>query len=178
MEKALTKVGSIKVGSFWITKKAKEELKDISEDLSTFSNTVEEKAKWIFNKLKGKPEKSLPELLREYNLPPGLFPQNITCYEFDATKAKLIVYLPHPCEVSFKDSSVIRYATRVKAILLRGKLTSIEGMKTKVLVWVKVTAVAVEGYKSDKVWFTAGMKKSRPRDAYDMLRDAVRVEEF
>ncbi|MBA0698970.1 hypothetical protein Goari_000647, partial [Gossypium aridum] len=126
----------------------------------------------------GKPTKSLPDLLREYNLPPGLFPQNVICYEFDETKAKLIVYMSSPCEVSFKDSSVIRYATRVKGILLRGKLTGIEGMKTKVLVWVKVTSVAVEGYKSDKVWFTAGVKKSRPKDAYETPRDAVRVEEF
>lgn len=51
-------------------------------------------------------------------------------------------------------------------------------MKTKILVWVKVTSVSVEGYKSDKVWFTAGMKKSRPKDAYEMPRDAITVEEF
>jgi len=177
MEKALTKVGSLKVGNLWIAKKAKEEFSNISEDISTFSNTVEEKAKWVFNKLKGKPLKSLPDLLREYNLPPGLFPRNITCYEFDESKSKLVVYLPSVCEVSFKDS-VIRYATRVKAVLMKGKLTSIEGMKTKVLVWVKVTSVAVEGYKSDKVWFTAGVKKSRPKDVYEMPRDAVRVGEF
>ncbi|KAL9999866.1 hypothetical protein Hdeb2414_s0005g00173361 [Helianthus debilis subsp. tardiflorus] len=126
----------------------------------------------------GKPVKSLPELLREYNLPPGLFPNNIISYEFDETKAKLVVYLPSSCELTFKDSSVIRYATRVKAILMRGKLTSIEGMKTKMLVWVKVTNVAVEGYRSDKVWFTAGVKKSRPRCAYETPLDATRVEEF
>ena len=126
----------------------------------------------------GKPLKSLPELLREYNLPPGLFPQNIISYEFDESRSRLIVYLPSVCEISFKDSSVVRYATRVKGTLQRGKLTSIEGMKTKVLVWVKVTSVMVEGYKSDKVWFTAGVKKSRPKDAYDKPRDAVRVEEF
>lgn len=126
----------------------------------------------------GKPQKSLPDLLQEYNLPPGLFPLNITCYEFDESKAKLVVYLPSVCEVSFKDSSVIRYATRVKAVLLRGKLTGIEGMKTKVLVWVKVTNVAVEGFKSDKVWFTAGVKKSRPKEAYQIPRDSARVEEF
>ncbi|KAK2636122.1 hypothetical protein Ddye_030914 [Dipteronia dyeriana] len=178
MEKALTTVNSFKVGSLWISKKAKEELSNISQDINTFSSTVEEKAKWIFNKLKGKPMKSLPDLLREYNLPPGLFPQNIICYEFDETKAKLTVYLPSPCEISFKDSSAIRYATRVKGILMRGKLTSIEGMKTKVLVWVKVTSVAVESYKSDKVWFTAGVKKSRAKDAYLLPQDAVRVEEF
>lgn len=51
-------------------------------------------------------------------------------------------------------------------------------MKTKVLVWVKVTSVSIEGYKSDKVWFTAGVKKSRPKDAYEMPRDAIKVEDF
>jgi len=111
-------------------------------------------------------------------LPPGLFPQNIICYEFDETKGKLIVYLPSACEVSFKDSSVLRYATRVKGVLTRGKLSAIDGMKTKVLVWVKVTNVAVEGYKSDKLWFTAGVKKSRTKDAYDTPCGAVRVSEF
>ncbi|KAK4760436.1 hypothetical protein SAY87_005329 [Trapa incisa] len=102
MKKALTKVSSLKVGigSSWISKKAKEEISNITEDVSVsqhfllslgfFLFTVEEKAKWIFNKLKGKPLKTLPELLRDYNLPPGLFPQNITCYEFDESKGKLI----------------------------------------------------------------------------------------
>lgn len=111
-------------------------------------------------------------------MPPGLFPANITCYEFTETNAKLIVYLPAPSEVSFKDSSAIRYAMRVKANLLRGKLTGIEGMKTKVVVWVKVTCVAVESSKSDKVWFTAGVKKSRSKDVYITPSDAVRVQEF
>ncbi|CAN4122118.1 unnamed protein product [Withania somnifera] len=139
MEKALTKVGSVKVGSFWLTKKAKAEFNNISQDINSISNTVEEKAKWIFNKLKGTPMKSLTDLLREHNLPPGLFPQNITSYELDESKTKLTVYLPSPCEITFKDGSVIR---------------------------------------SEKVWFTAGVKKSRPREAYDVPRDAVRVKEF
>ncbi|XP_072972857.1 uncharacterized protein At5g01610 [Typha angustifolia] len=173
MEKALTKVGS-----FWISKKAKEEISSIGEDISRFSNTVEEKAKWIFEKLKGKPQKSLPDLLREYNLPPGLFPRNIICYEFDESKSKLVVHLPSTCEVSFKDSSIIRYAVRVKGILSRGKLSGIEGMKTKVLMWVKVTHVSVESYKSDKVCFTAGVKKLRQKEAYEIPRDSVTVEEF
>ena len=34
MEKALTKVGSLKVGNLWIAKKAKEEFSNISEDIS------------------------------------------------------------------------------------------------------------------------------------------------
>lgn len=132
----------------------------------------------IFFSSSGKPLKTLPELLRDYNLPPGLFPQNITCYEFDESKGKLIVYMPFTCEASFKDSSVIRYAPRVKAILLRGKLMAVEGMKTKVLVWAKVTSVTVESHKSDKVWVTVGVKKSRPKDAYEIPRDGIRVGEF
>ncbi|KAM5570828.1 uncharacterized protein ABKV19_011467 [Rosa sericea] len=175
MENALTKV----IGSNWIAKKAKEEISSITDDLSLLSNAVEGKAKWVFNKLKGKPLRTLPDLLRLYNLPPGLFPRNIKCYEFDESKGKLIVYLTSACEVSFKDSSVVRYAVRVKATLTRGKLDVIEGMKTKVmLVYIKVTSVAVEGYKSDKVWFTAGLKRSRPKDAYEMPRDAFSVDEF
>lgn len=127
----------------------------------------------------GKPVKNLPDLLREYNLPAGLFPENITAYEFDETKSRLTVHLPFVCEVSFKDSFIVRYATRVKCILLRGKLMGIEGMKTKVvLVWVKLTNVAVEGNKSEKISFTAGVKKSRPKAAYVVPLEAVRVEEF
>lgn len=34
MEKALTKVGSLKAGTFWVSKKAKEEISNISQDLS------------------------------------------------------------------------------------------------------------------------------------------------
>ncbi|CAN1313896.1 Uncharacterized protein At5g01610 [Linum perenne] len=175
MEKAVAKVGSLSIGSSWISKKAKEELSNIT----IFSSTVEEKAKWVFSKLKGKPSKCLPDLLREHNLPPGLFPHNVTCYEFEETTSKLVVHLPSSCESTFKDSSVIRYSMRVKAVLGRGKLNSIEGMKTKVLVWVKITNVAVESYKSDKIWFTAaGVKKSRSKTQYDSVQAAVRVEEF
>ncbi|KAK6920927.1 Protein of unknown function DUF538 [Dillenia turbinata] len=174
MDNALTKVGS-----FWISKKAKQEISNISHDISSFSNAVEEKAKWVFNKLKVKPLKPLPDFLRDYNLPSGLFPRNITSYEFDESRAKLIVYMPSPCEVCFKDSSILRYATRVKGTVSRGKLSRIEGVKTKVLVWVKVTNVSVESYKSDKIWFsTSGVKLSRPKDAYEMPRDGAKVEEF
>ena len=34
MEKALTKVGSLKVGGLWISKKAREEFSNITEDLT------------------------------------------------------------------------------------------------------------------------------------------------
>uniref|UniRef100_A0A0D6R660 Uncharacterized protein n=1 Tax=Araucaria cunninghamii TaxID=56994 RepID=A0A0D6R660_ARACU len=173
MEKALTKASS-----FWISKRAKKELSSIGDDLNSFTNTVEGGAKWIFNKLKGKMQKPLPELLQDYDLPPGIFPKNATNYDFDEVRTKLTVYIPSVCEVGFKDSSVVRYATRVTGFLLRGKLTGIEGMKTKVVIWTKVTTISVDGPRSSKVHFTAGVKKSRPRDAYEVLRDGVTVDEF
>ncbi|XP_054807707.1 uncharacterized protein At5g01610-like isoform X2 [Prosopis cineraria] len=175
MEKALTTVGS-----FWISKKAKQEFSNISNDLSSLSNSVEGMAKCLLNKLTGKQRKEIGEVLREHNIPGGMFPSNIKCYEFDESKGKLTVHLAYPCEVCFKDSSLLRYSTRVKASLSRGKLTVLDGMKTKLLVWVKVSSVCVESYKSDKVCFTVsgGVKISRPRDAYDLPRPAIQVHDF
>ncbi|KAJ4796355.1 Cp protein [Rhynchospora pubera] len=178
MEKALTKLSS-----FTISRKAKEEIASIGEDLSRFSSTVEEKAKWVFEKLKGCISKntfSFPCQIYCVSITYHLasFLKNVVTYELDESKSKVVVHLSGPCEVSFKDSSIIRYAPRVKATLARGKLSNIEGMKTKSLVWVKVTHVGVESYKSDKVTFTAGVKKIKAKDAYEVPRDAIRIEEF
>ncbi|KAF7129135.1 hypothetical protein RHSIM_Rhsim10G0128600 [Rhododendron simsii] len=71
-----------------------------------------------------------------------------------------------------------RYAPHVKGTLSRGKLSGIEGMKIKALVWVKVNGMVIESYKFDKVFFVAGVKKSRPKDAYEITRNAVKVEDF
>eukprot|EP00252_Welwitschia_mirabilis_P016010 TRINITY_DN35476_c0_g1_i1.p1 TRINITY_DN35476_c0_g1~~TRINITY_DN35476_c0_g1_i1.p1 ORF type:complete len:182 (+),score=34.41 TRINITY_DN35476_c0_g1_i1:32-547(+) len=171
MAKALTKAST-----FWITGKAKKEFASLGDDINSLSNTVEGRAKWVLNKLKGKLKKPLPDLLKEFELPVGLFPKDVTNYDFDGTRNKLTVYIPSICEVCFKDSSVIRYSTRVTCFLDKGKITGIEGMKTKVVIWVKVSAISVDGLT--KLNFTAGVKKSRPRDAYDLVREGVPVEEF
>ncbi|KAJ6362833.1 hypothetical protein OIU78_003097 [Salix suchowensis] len=62
------------------------------------------------------------------------------------------------------DSSVVRFLTIVTGYLEKGKIADIEGMKTKVMIWVKVTCIASSGSKLN---FTAGMKKSRDRVAYE-----------
>jgi hypothetical protein len=48
-------------------------------------------------------------------------------------------------------------------------------MKTKVMIWVKVTCIASTGSKLN---FTAGMKKTRDRGAYEVLRDGVGIDKF
>ncbi|KAK6118252.1 hypothetical protein DH2020_048038 [Rehmannia glutinosa] len=164
-----------KVGSYWLGQKANKEFNSVGDDINSLSTSIEGGAKWLVNKLKGKMQKPLPELLKEYDLPVGIFPRDATNYEFNEETRKLTVYIPSVCEVGYKDSSVLRFSTGVTGYLEKGKLVDVEGIKTKVIVWVKVTCISSE---KSKVNFTAGMKKSRSRDAYEVLRDGIGVEKF
>lgn len=51
----------------------------------------------------------------------------------------------------------------------------IQGMKTNVLIWVKVTAVSSEG---SKLHCVAGKKKTKKREAYDVSIDGINVDIF
>ncbi|AES79579.1 hypothetical protein MtrunA17_Chr7g0243261 [Medicago truncatula] len=164
-----------KVGSYWFSKKANKELNSVGDDINSLSSSIEGGTKWLVNKLKGKMQKPLTELLKEYDLPIGIFPRDATNYEFNEETRKLVVYIPQVCEVGYRDSSVLRFTTTVSGYLEKGKLADIEGMKTKVLVWVKVTAISSEGPKLN---FTAGMKKTRKREAYEVSRDGVIIDKF
>ena len=105
----------------------------------------------------------------------GLFPQDATNYELAEDTKLLTVYIASPFEVGYKDSSVLRFATSVTGYLEKGKLTHVEGLKTKILIWTKVTEVRAE---ATKVHFAAGMNKTRNRDAYEVVRDGVVVDKF
>ncbi|KAL8526594.1 hypothetical protein ACS0TY_015695 [Phlomoides rotata] len=164
-----------KVGSYWLGQKANKELNSVGDDINSLSSNIAEGSKWLVNKLKGKMQKPLPELLKEYDLAVGIFPRDATNYEFNEETRKLTVYIPSVCEVGYKDSSVLRFSTVVTGYLEKGKFVEIEGIKTKVIVWVKVTCISSE---KSKICFTAGMKKSRSRDAYEVLRDGIGVEKF
>ena len=126
----------------------------------------------------GKMQKPLSELLSSYGLPKGIFPKNATHYEWEENSSKLTVFLPSILEMGFKDSSIVRYAMKVSGTLSQGKFMNIEGMKTKILVWVKVTSITIEDSNAKKVCFMAGMRKSRPWDAYDVVRDGIEGEVF
>ena len=82
-------------------------------------------------------QKPLPELLKEFGLPVGIFPRDATNYEFNEQTRKLTVFIPSICEVGYKDTSVLRFTTTVTGFLETGKLADVEGMKTKVMIWVK-----------------------------------------
>ncbi|ESW12207.1 hypothetical protein PHAVU_008G093600 [Phaseolus vulgaris] len=164
-----------KVGSYWFSRKANKEFDSVGDDINSLSTSIEGGTKWLVNKLKGKMQKPLTELLKEYDLPIGIFPRDATNYEFNEETGKLVVYIPQVCEVGYRDSSVLRFSTSVSGYLEKGKLAEIEGIKTKVLIWVKVTTVSSEG---PKLHFMAGMKKTRKREAYEVTRDGINVDKF
>ncbi|MQL83475.1 hypothetical protein Taro_015980 [Colocasia esculenta] len=164
-----------KVGSYWFNKRANKEISSVGDDINSLSNSIEGGAKWLVNKLKGKMQKPLPELLQEYDMPAGIFPRDATHYEFNEETGKLTVYVPSICEVGYRDSSVLRFLTTVTGYLEKGKLADIEGVKTKVLIWQKVTCITTEG---SKVHFSTGVKKTRSRDAYEILRDGISIDKF
>ncbi|KAJ4970301.1 hypothetical protein NE237_003400 [Protea cynaroides] len=165
-----------KVGSYWFSKRANKEIDSVGDDLNSLSTSIEGGAKWLVNKIKGKMQKPLPDLLREYDIAVGIFPRDATNYEFNEETRKITVYVPSVCEVGYRDSSVLRFTTTVTGYLEKGKLVDIEGMKTKVMMmWVNVTSITTE---ASKIYFTAGMKKSRSREAYEVLRDGVIVDKF
>ncbi|CAH2074635.1 unnamed protein product [Thlaspi arvense] len=164
-----------KVGSYWMGHKANKQFDSVGNDINSLSTSIEGGTKWLVNKFKGTMQKPLPELLNEFDLPVGIFPRDATNYELDEQTKKLTVMIPTVCEVGYKDSSVLKFTTTVTGILGKGKLADVEGIKTKVMIWVKVSSISAD---SSKVYFTAGMKKSRNRDAYEVLRDGVRADKF
>ncbi|KAL8129423.1 hypothetical protein V2J09_018578 [Rumex salicifolius] len=162
-----------KVGSYWVGQRANKELNSVGDDFNNLSSSIGDGTKWLVNKLKGKMQQPLPDLLKEYDLPIGIFPRDATHYEFDEKTGKLTVYVSQICEVGYKDSSVLKFANTVTGYLEKGKLADIEGMKTKLVIWVKVTCISTE---KSKFYVTAGMKKSRSRDAYEVLRDGIEAD--
>ncbi|KAG0475382.1 hypothetical protein HPP92_015068 [Vanilla planifolia] len=163
------------VGTYWFGKKAGKELSLMGDELSSISDSIEEGAKWLVNKAKGKTQKPLPDLLQEHDLPKGLFPRDVTRYEFDAESGRLTVFIPSVCEVSYRDESMLRFFSKVKGNLEKGRLSQVEGIKTKVLIWLKVTSIFTEG---PTVNFTVGLKRARTRTAYEGIRDGIIVDKF
>ncbi|KAM3340405.1 hypothetical protein CQW23_24229 [Capsicum baccatum] len=164
-----------KVGSYWLGQRANKEFNSVGDDINSLQSSIEGGSKWLVNKIKGKMQKPLPELLKEHDLPVGIFPRDATNYEFNEETKKLTVYIPSICEVCYRDSSVLRFSTAVTGYLEKGKLADIEGIKTKVMIWVKVTAISSE---KSKFYVTAGLKNSRSRVAYEVLRDGFTVDKF
>ncbi|KAI3898981.1 hypothetical protein MKW92_033205 [Papaver armeniacum] len=152
-----------KVGTLWFSNKASKELGSVGNEITSMQNSIEGGAKWLVNKVKGKMQKPLIELLKECDMAIGIFPKDATNYEFDEDTHKLVVHIPSVCEVGYKDSSVLRFNTTVTGILEKGSLTNFQ-------------TYAREG--ASKIHFTAGLKRTRSREAYEVIRDGVGTDKF
>ncbi|KAI9077820.1 hypothetical protein K1719_040306 [Acacia pycnantha] len=165
------------VGTYWFKDKATKELTSVGNDINSLTNSIEGGTKWLVNKVKGKVQKPLAEFLKENDLPIGLFPRDATNYEYNEQTKKLVVNMSGVFEVGYKDSSVLRFDKTVRSVLVeRGRLAEIEGIKTKMLIWIKVTNIASEG--PSKLHVTAGLRKTRNREAYEVSRHGVVVDKF
>lgn len=168
-----------KAGGFFFARKASNIAGGLADDANALSTSVTEGATRFINRMKGKVQTPLPELLQKYQIPKGVFPKNVLNYEFDEATGKLAVVLPFVCEVKFKDDSIVRYDKRVTGVLSMGVLKNIEGMKTKIMMmWSKVISITMDKPDATKVVFVSSMNKSRPRDAYIVLRDGIEVDIF
>ncbi|KAH9673148.1 hypothetical protein KPL70_017992 [Citrus sinensis] len=146
-----------KMGSYWIGKRASKELDSVGDDINSLGSSIEGGTKWLVNKIK------------------GIFPRDATNYEFNEETKKLTVFIPSICEVGYRDKSILRFSTTVTGYLEKGKFVDIVGIKTKFMLWLKVTTIASEGAK---LHFTVGMRKTRDRAAYEVLRDGLTVDKF
>lgn len=165
-------IGSI--SGFLFNSVANKGIDSVSDDVDSVGTAVGN----FFSRMKGKTQKALPDLLAEYDLPRGLFPKNLLNYEFDETTGLLVIHLPFPSEVGFRDQSVLRYNKKVTATLRPGSLTDIEGMKTKIIFWVKVIAISGEDAAQNKLYFLTTIKKTRPFDVHNYLRDGYEADAF
>lgn len=123
----------------------------------------------------GKVQKPLAEVLKEYDLPVGLFPREATNYELDEGSKKLVVNIPSVCEVTYRDQSLLRFSTKVSATLEKGKLSDVDGIKTKFILWLRVSYIYTE---DSTINFSIGINRCRERKAYDFVRDGVIVDYF
>lgn len=96
------------------------------------------------------PEKPLPNLLEEHDLPRGLFPQNITNYKFDERTTRITVSMPQAYQAG-DEYSGLRFSSTVTGVLEKEKLLHINEMQMKGgATWENVTRIKVRKTKKRK----------------------------
>ncbi|CAN4106185.1 unnamed protein product [Withania somnifera] len=144
--------------------------------MTNLQNSITGGTKKLVNKIKGKVKKPLPELLKEYDIPVGIFPRDATNYEFNEETKKLTVHLGDICEITYRDASIVRFNSTVTGHLEKGNLAEIQGMKTKVMfLFIAVSVILCE---QTDIHFTAGLRRTRSRAAYEVVRDGIGIDKF
>ncbi|CAO2152774.1 unnamed protein product [Urochloa humidicola] len=103
------------------------------------------------------------DMLEKYNLTRGILPQGVTGYVL-RPNGSFEVYLQDDC-ILWPGSILVQYGRRITGAIRPGSITSVEGMKVKVLLaWFTISEVDRIG---DRLWFSAGpVSKSFPIDTF------------
>lgn len=119
--------------------------------------------------------------LESMGLPRGIFPKGATNFSFNEDTCKLVVELPGECEVTYADNSVVYYSQKITARVAVEGLDEIEGMKTKLLFWLPVHSITVDGDKENFYWYvgasrSTALPKTRPKKAFKEPQEAEYCE--
>ncbi|XP_039117695.1 uncharacterized protein LOC120253415 [Dioscorea cayenensis subsp. rotundata] len=118
-------------------------------------------------------KKKISEFLTELGLPNGLFPlDDIEEFGYNRSAGFIWIIQKKKKEHNFKKiKQVVSYATEVTAMVEKGKMTKITGVKTReLLLWLSVIDMYIEDPSSGKLTFKTGtgLSDSFPLAAFEL----------
>ncbi|KAI3679056.1 hypothetical protein L6452_38363 [Arctium lappa] len=88
----------------------------------------------------GKP--SAYDVLKSYNLPIGVLPQNVSGYDLDPNSGKFSVYISDDCDFKV-DRYEIQYSPTIKGVIHQNQIEELDGVQVKItLFWIDIKKVS------------------------------------
>ncbi|XP_024980939.1 uncharacterized protein LOC112517798 [Cynara cardunculus var. scolymus] len=88
----------------------------------------------------GKP--SAYDVLKSYNLPVGILPQNVSGYNVDPTSGQFSVYIGDNCDFKI-DQYEIQYNPTIKGVIHQNQIENLDGVRVQIaLLWIDVKKVS------------------------------------
>ncbi|XP_042380023.1 uncharacterized protein LOC121972419 [Zingiber officinale] len=141
----------------------REELREMSKEKVSFSlRVLEEKLSKgykpptirEYNGTSSSNISTVYNILQEYNLPPGILPDNVKSFSI-ASNGYFVIDLYGECYVDFE--YVVYYAPRVSGFLGYGSISNLEGVQIRsYLIWYGVNYIKVDLPYSDFVYIQFG----------------------
>lgn len=156
----------------------------VTQGIEDMATSVQNSFSNYWNQAVGTTQVPLVDVLSEFELPKGIFPKNVAKYTLekiegsDELEGNLMVTMPYICEVRFSDGHEIRYNKVITAVIKKGKLEAIEGMKSHGFTWSELQDIVVHTI-SDKIDFMCSTrKKSKLASGYKSPRVGVEADKF